>query len=684
MYSIKSCFFLFSLALLGFWGCTENKADSVTSETQSTDTLSYVIDLEQAGVSEADSVILDVWLDDDSTAIHMAQNEIAASAEFKIPVSDANSLVVRVRIYNSGALVVTGLHTLDVDQYGTKVTYTSFSDSFSHVSVLINDTINLFDRFKKAGMTRCETEAIKGVKIVDGCSLVFLDSGSVDVTLHLSDSLGHEIEEALRVNVSLGLPKVDLRCDSSDFIVGNSYPFYASASDSNGTFKDGKIMELQWDLQGDGKIDTVTSVSGTVKITMPSKPLPYSIKIKVSALDDDGNLVSDTMEITVKNHLPKAIIKSEGWGGAFRIFESATFEISGVTDVDNNAVDSVLIQRSGSNQITRLKVPCKYVVTSNVPGTFDYYVTTWDKSGGKTVQEETYTVQGQLVNDGDSITLYTVYGLVPTIDLPEGSKIKKCSWAFGNTAFNEVGNTCDTLLYMTSNFPDGYPLTWKVVTDAGKEITDSIHILNVQWGINTEKTLDVEMKDGYVSYRTRKFGNQIWMTENLWPRNTDLGCSNVVMGDIQQSTCLMDWSTAMNGELASSKNPSGVQGVCPQGWHLPSSLEWQELNQFLDTCDFCSDLGFGQGGNSLEETGYLDESGKVTGFRLMDKYWSTTTDSTGENANVPLALGRAQDSEDLQGCLEDASDFTLWFGTYFACTVPSHPQQKLNVRCLMD
>ena len=33
----------------------------------------------------------------------------------------------------------------------------------------------------------------------------------------------------------------------------------------------------------------------------------------------------------------------------------------------------------------------------------------------------------------------------------------------------------------------------------------------------------------------------------------------------------------MNGAGRSDTNPSGLQGVCPEGWHLPSDAEWKEL-----------------------------------------------------------------------------------------------------------
>lgn len=40
---------------------------------------------------------------------------------------------------------------------------------------------------------------------------------------------------------------------------------------------------------------------------------------------------------------------------------------------------------------------------------------------------------------------------------------------------------------------------------------------------------------------------------------------------------LYNWTAAMNGGAASTANPSGVQGACPTGWHLPSVAEWNQL-----------------------------------------------------------------------------------------------------------
>ncbi|MDD3877966.1 MAG: FISUMP domain-containing protein [Bacteroidales bacterium] len=44
---------------------------------------------------------------------------------------------------------------------------------------------------------------------------------------------------------------------------------------------------------------------------------------------------------------------------------------------------------------------------------------------------------------------------------------------------------------------------------------------------------------------------------------------------------LYNWPAAMAGYASSSANPSGVQGVCPTGWHLPSDAEWTQLTDYL-------------------------------------------------------------------------------------------------------
>jgi uncharacterized protein (TIGR02145 family) len=58
---------------------------------------------------------------------------------------------------------------------------------------------------------------------------------------------------------------------------------------------------------------------------------------------------------------------------------------------------------------------------------------------------------------------------------------------------------------------------------------------------------------------------------------------------------LYNWPAVMAGSAGSSSNPSGVQGVCPLGWHLPSDAEWVQLADHLG--------GAGVAGEELKESG---------------------------------------------------------------------------------
>ncbi len=92
---------------------------------------------------------------------------------------------------------------------------------------------------------------------------------------------------------------------------------------------------------------------------------------------------------------------------------------------------------------------------------------------------------------------------------------------------------------------------------------------------------------------------------------------------------LYTWSAAMDGAGSNDSNPGEVQGVCPDGWHMPSDLEWKELELFIgmdpaevDSVGFNRNRGNGFGGR-LKEVGYLHwrnpntEATNYTGFTAV-------------------------------------------------------------------
>ena len=106
-------------------------------------------------------------------------------------------------------------------------------------------------------------------------------------------------------------------------------------------------------------------------------------------------------------------------------------------------------------------------------------------------------------------------------------------------------------------------------------------------------TLDDDPSDGTVTdidgnvYQTVIIGDQEWMAENLRPtRDANGNDITRYCYDDDETNCdlyggLYTWHTVMNGESSSSSNPSGVQGICPTGWHVPSDAEWTELVNYV-------------------------------------------------------------------------------------------------------
>ncbi|MBP5711148.1 MAG: fibrobacter succinogenes major paralogous domain-containing protein [Bacteroidales bacterium] len=110
------------------------------------------------------------------------------------------------------------------------------------------------------------------------------------------------------------------------------------------------------------------------------------------------------------------------------------------------------------------------------------------------------------------------------------------------------------------------------------------------------------------TYQTIYIGAQCWMKENLKTTHYSNGAamtkmipssgngastypisSNKFYYDYNNDTLitadrglLYSWWAVMNGAGSSNNNPSGIQGICPSGWHVPSNAEWCELENYVE------------------------------------------------------------------------------------------------------
>jgi uncharacterized protein (TIGR02145 family) len=102
------------------------------------------------------------------------------------------------------------------------------------------------------------------------------------------------------------------------------------------------------------------------------------------------------------------------------------------------------------------------------------------------------------------------------------------------------------------------------------------------------------------TYNTVLLGNQCWMKENLrtmrYANGTSipLGTSTSTItsyrynpnnnaNNVPTYGYLYNWPAVMHGASSSSSNPSGVQGICPNGWHVPSDAEWTQLTNYVSS-----------------------------------------------------------------------------------------------------
>ena len=217
-------------------------------------------------------------------------------------------------------------------------------------------------------------------------------------------------------------------------------------------------------------------------------------------------------------------------------------------------------------------------------------------------------------------------------------------------------------------------------------------------------------------YDAVQIGSQVWMAENLrahrYADSTPIPQYNNMSGwslklyfpnndinNVEEYGYLYNWIAAVNGETAGSNaNPSGIQGVCPDGWHVPSDAEWTQLTDYLSQHHIsCGDdpatIAKALADSTGWKTSYVEcavgntpEYNNTTGFSVRPA--GTYTDGFvhfGEYARYWSATNN--------GAPWDPSDWpsyvpiSYWGLHYYSATVGKGSADKweaLSVRCVRD
>lgn len=142
------------------------------------------------------------------------------------------------------------------------------------------------------------------------------------------------------------------------------------------------------------------------------------------------------------------------------------------------------------------------------------------------------------------------------------------------------------------------------------------------------------------TYPTVLIGDQCWMAKNLNFETGNSWCYNNNASECIANGRLYDWESIMNGAAGSDSVPSGVQGICPDGWHIPSRGEVINFHEFLGG-------GYVAGGKLKEATtlhwnypntgatnssgytalpsGYRDHDGNFGSMDSCTYFWTSST-----------------------------------------------------------
>ena len=133
----------------------------------------------------------------------------------------------------------------------------------------------------------------------------------------------------------------------------------------------------------------------------------------------------------------------------------------------------------------------------------------------------------------------------------------------------------------------GYPPTAivfpKAVTDIDGNTYDAVQIGSQVWMAENLRTTRYANGKS-ISLGSEKENENDYSRMNPYrytPKGKERDMDN--MDIVSSYGYLYNWPAVMNGAAGSETNPSGVQGICPNGWHVPSNAEWKRLIDYMNT-----------------------------------------------------------------------------------------------------
>ena len=190
-----------------------------------------------------------------------------------------------------------------------------------------------------------------------------------------------------------------------------------------------------------------------------------------------------------------------------------------------------------------------------------------------------------------------------------------------------------------------YLLEWTIFTSCGAS-SDTVKLLFIETvGTPCPGTPIVIDSDGNI-YPTVLIGNKCWMGKNLntgeivmsqatGTRHSDVRNNGIIeryCHDNDSAKCeeyggLYDWN-----EMMKYNTVEGSRGICPEGWHIPSVADWDDLDDNFE---------YGQSGIAIKEGGSTGFEAQLGGdrhsqgaffsFGASGFFWSSTQENENDS-----------------------------------------------------
>jgi uncharacterized protein (TIGR02145 family) len=186
------------------------------------------------------------------------------------------------------------------------------------------------------------------------------------------------------------------------------------------------------------------------------------------------------------------------------------------------------------------------------------------------------------------------------------------------------------------------------------------------------------------TYKTVIIGTQTWMAENLNYSVAGSKCYNNEPENCIKYGRLYDWSTAMgfssscNSSTCSNLIQTKHRGICPSGWHIPSSkAEWNTLSNYVQSNSGCSNCAV----RLLKATSSWYNNGNGTdnyGFSALPGGVGSSDGSFSDVGNIGYWWSANEDGNDVAYNQDMIYYFDFAYGAY------NSKDHLFSVRCLQD